>query len=301
MENQPDQQSSPYQQYSQYPQYPPPDPYAQAPSYPPQSPYPTPPAPSPYAPSPYPPQPGGSPYPPQSEQSTYPPQPYPAPGQPYPYGSPSGPNYQQPRKPKNYLWLIIVVVVLVVLVGGLAVAVAQSGKGNSGKNQTASATATSAPTQAGQQATAAPTTAPTTAPTQPSSTSGPHKIGDVVSIDNWQISVLNAKISHGGQYDTFQHAGDVYLEIDVVVTNQTGQSQNFSSLLSCTLKDSTGQSYNSTFASDAPSSPDGAVTNGGKLRGTVVYEVPATMHSFEFDVAPDSLNSSNVAVWNLNV
>jgi hypothetical protein len=189
------------------------------------------------------------------------------------------------------------VVVLVVLVGGLAVAVAQSGKGNGGKNQTASATATSVPTQAGQQA----TTAPTTAPTQSSSTSGPHKVGDVVSIDNWQISVLNAKISHGGPYDTFQHAGDVYLEIDVVVTNQTGQTQSFSSLLNFTLKDSTGQSYDSTFASDAPSSPDGTVTNGGKLRGTVVYEVPATMHSFEFDFTPNSLSSSDVAVWNLNV
>ena len=296
MENQPDQQSSPYSQYSQYPSYPPADPYGQAPSYPPppaQSPYPTP------AQAPYPSQPT---YPPV--QPTYPPQSYPAAGQPYPYGAPGGPNYQQPRKPKNYLWLIIVVAVLVVLVGALAVAVAQSGKGN-GSNQTVNATATSvpatnapatsAPTQAGQQST------PTSAPTQGSSSSGTHKLGDVVSIDNWQVSVISAKISHGGQYDTPQHAGDVYLEIDVSVVNQTGQSQTFSSLLNFTLKDSTGQKYDQAFVSDAPSSPDGTVPNGGKLRGTVVYEVPPTMHTFEFDVAPDSLNSSDVAVWNLSV
>lgn len=156
----------------------------------------------------------------------------------------------------------------------------------------AGTTPASAPTQA-------QTSQPTTAPT--SSSTGSHKIGDVVSIDNWLVTVNGVKTSSGGQYDPPQHAGDIFLEIDVSVTNQTGQSQTFSSLLSLTLKDSTGQKYNETFVSDAPSSPDGTVANGSKLRGTVTYEVPQTMHSFEFDVAPDSLTSTNVAVWNLTV
>ncbi len=295
MENQPDQQASPYSQYPPYSSYPPPDPYGQTPTYPPTQ------ASGPYSSQPgYPPTQASGPYSsqpgyPPVPQSAYPPPAYPAPGQTYPYGVPGAPDYQQPRKPKNYLWLIIVVVVLVVLVGGLAVAVAQSGKGNS-SNQTASATATSAPAQTTQ-------AAPTSAPTQPasSSSSGSHKVGDVVTIDNWQVSVLSARISHGGQYDTPQHAGDVYLEIDVSVVNQTGQSQTFSSLLSFTLKDSTGQKYDEAFVSDASSSPDGNVPSGGKLRGTVAYEVPPTMHSFEFDVAPDPITSSDVAVWNLSV
>jgi hypothetical protein len=293
MENQPGQQpSSPYSQYSPYPQYPSPtDPYAPAPPV------------DPYAPAqPQYPMPGQQPYPAPTQppyqvqpgQQTYPPQPYP--GQPYPYGAP-GPNYQQPPKRKNYLWLIIVAAVLVVVVFGIVFAAANNKGTTNGAQptaQTSGATATSAPTQAGQ---------PTTAPTQPSSssTSGSHKLGDVVTIDGWQVVVNSAKISHGGQYDTLQHAGDVFLEIDVAVTNQTGQSQTFSSLLDFTLKDSTGQTYDQTFVSDAPSSPDGTVANGSKLRGTVAYEVPATMHSFEFDVAPDSLNSSNVAIWNLSV
>jgi hypothetical protein len=298
MENQPGQQpSSPYSQYSPYPQYPSPtdpyaspppptDPYAQAPAQypmPGQQPYPTPTQP---------------PYQTQPGQQTYPPQPYP--GQPYPYGAP-GPNYPQPPRRKNYLWLIIVAAVLVVVVFGIVFASANSNKGSTGGTQAtaqtsgATATATSAPTQAGQQ--------PTATPTQPSSssTSGSHKLGDVVTIDNWQVVVNNAKISHGGQYDTVQHTGDVFLEIDVSVTNQTGKSQTFSSLLNFTLKDSTGQTYDQSFVSDAPSSPDGTVANGSKLRGTVVYEVPPTMHSFEFDVAPDSFNSSDVATWNLSV
>ena len=122
-----------------------------------------------------------------------------------------------------------------------------------------------------------------------------------MTIDNWQVVVNGAKVTHGGQYDTPQHAGDVYLEIDVSVTNQTGQSQTFSSDLGFTLKDSTGQKYIETITSDAPSSPDGTVSSGSKLRGTAVYEVPATMHAFEFDVAPDPFGTNDVAVWNLSV
>lgn len=92
----------------------------------------------------------------------------------------------------------------------------------------------------------------------------------------------------------------MYLEINVSVTNDTGQTQFFSSFESLTLKDSSGQAYHQTFASDAPDTPDGNVTAGSKLRGTVVYEVPASMHAFEFDVAPNPFRKT-IAVWDLSV
>lgn len=55
------------------------------------------------------------------------------------------------------------------------------------------------------------------------------------------------------------------------------------------------------FASDASSLPDGNVTAGGKLRGTVVYEVPASMHSFTFDVDLDPFGQNDVVIWNLSM
>jgi hypothetical protein len=115
------------------------------------------------------------------------------------------------------------------------------------------------------------------------------------------VTVNGAKTSKGGQYDTLDHAGDVFLEIDVTVVNNTGQTQTWSTLLDFTLKDSTGQTYNQTFVSDSPAPPDGKVPNGGKLRGTAPYEVPSTMHAFEFDVTPDSFNNNDVAIWNITV
>jgi hypothetical protein len=39
-------------------------------------------------------------------------------------------------------------------------------------------------------------------------------VGESVSIDSWLVTVNGAKTSKGGQYDTLDHAGDVFLEID---------------------------------------------------------------------------------------
>lgn len=236
---------------------------------------------------PYPQQPA-QPYPQQPGQPYQPQQPYP------PYGS-GYPNPQPPRKNQTMLWVILGAVAAVIIVGAIiAVAVSSNKPSTANINPTATAQTSSVPTQAGQ-----PT--PTTVPTQSSSSSsGAHKIGDVVTLDGWQVVVNGAKTSHGGEFDTPQHAGDIYLEIDASVTNQTGQNQTFSSLLSFTLKDSTGQKYDQSFVSDAPSPPDGNVQSNGKLRGTLVYEVPSTMKTFELDFSP-SLESNDLAVWNITV
>lgn len=248
----------------------------------------------------------GDAYPAYPQPSTqYPP--YPQTSQPYPQASqpyqqpPSYPPYgggypQPPRKNQTTLWIILGVVAAVIIVGAIiAVAVSSNNKPNTASsNPPATQQASGAPTQSGQQ--------PTSVPTQSSSSSssGAHNIGDVVTLDGWQVVVNSAKTSHGGQYDTPEHAGDIYLEIDASVTNQTGQNQTFSSLLSFTLKDSTGQKYDQSFVSDAPSAPDGNVQNNGKLRGTLVYEIPPTMKSFELDFSP-SLESNDLAVWNITV
>ena len=192
------------------------------------------------------------------------------------------------------LWVILGAVAAVIIVGAIiAVAVSSNKPSTANINPTATAQTSGVPTQAGQ---------PTSVPTQSSSSSssGAHKIGDVVTLDGWQVVVNGAKTSHGGEFDTPQHAGDIYLEIDASVTNQTGQNQTFSSLLSFTLKDSTGQKYDQSFVSDAPSPPDGNVQSNGKLRGTLVYEIPPTMKTFELDFSP-SLESNDLAVRNITV
>ena len=140
-----------------------------------------------------------------------------------------------------------------------------------------------------------PTSIPTTSPT------GTHHVGDTVVVDGWQVVVNGVKTSSGGTFDDLK-PGDIFLEIDVSVTNQTGQSQFFSDLEAFSLKDPTGQTYEQTFVSDAPAAPSGRVAAGDRLRGTVVYEVPATTHTFTLDATPTILSSNaHVAIWMLTV
>lgn len=201
---------------------------------------------------------------------------------------------QPPRKGRGWIWIIVSVVAVLIIIGAAVAAVAA----NSGKsNQQANATPTTQSGQAGQ-ATQPAQTQPTAAPTQPSSnTGGTHKIGDLVTLDGWQITVNNVKTSSGDEFNQ-PKPGDTFLLIDITAVNQTSQSQSFSSLLSFTLKDSTGQKYDETIDTNAPSSPDGNVAAGGKIRGTIAYDVPQTQHTFELDFTPD-ITSADVATWSL--
>lgn len=229
---------------------------------------------------------------------------YPAPARPYgaqnqpaypaspPSYPPEMPGAPAPlsRPPKNYPWLTIVVAMLLVVFFGVLFAAAVSKSNSAGGASSATAT----PVQ-----TSRPTGSPTRPPTSP--VPGAHKMFDVVNIDNWLVTVYATKLSVGGQYDTLQHPGDIFLEISVSIINETGRPQMFSGLLAFRLKDITGQTYNQTYVVDAGNPPDGTVANGGKLTGTIAYEVPKTMHTFEFAIAPNLSNLSKIAVWSLTV
>jgi len=65
------------------------------------------------------------------------------------------------------------------------------------------------------------------------------------------------------------------------------------------LKDSTGQAYNETIT-DIGKPLDGTVQTIDKLRGQMIYEVPADEHSFTFQFQ-DSTYYANVGTWNINI
>lgn len=230
---------------------------------------------------------------------------YPSPAR--PYGAPNGParpasppSYvpetpgspvARSRKPAGaYLWLTIVVAALLVVFFGVLFASAAGKESN--PPVAGSATATPVQTQTG---------SPTRPPTSPSPVPGTHKLFDVVNIDNWLITVYATRLSVGGQYDTLQHPGDIFLEVSVSVINETGRVQTFPGLLAFRLKDTTGQTYQQTYVVDAGNPPDGVVVNGGKITGTVAYEVPKTIHTFLFAIAPNPANLSKEAIWSLTV
>jgi hypothetical protein len=126
------------------------------------------------------------------------------------------------------------------------------------------------------------------------------KVGDPVKVGNdWSVTVNSVKADTGGQYSSLK-SGDVYLLVDVSMTNISNQEQTTSSIIDWTLKGTDGQKYDSSFFSGAPSAPDGKIEAGSPAKGTLSYEVPSSVKSFQLSFAP-SILSGGQTIWDLSV
>lgn len=124
------------------------------------------------------------------------------------------------------------------------------------------------------------------------------RIGQATVIGLWQVT-FNRATTSPGDHTFAPHAGKIFLIVDVTVQNDSSDPQIISSGLMFILKDSTGQAYNETLT-DIGKPLDGTVQAGDKLRGQMIYEVPATEHSFTFQFQ-DSTYYANVGTWNIRV
>lgn len=134
----------------------------------------------------------------------------------------------------------------------------------------------------------------------PAPTTQHFKVGQTVKVGNtWQLVINSVKTSQGDSMDQPQKSGDVFLLVDVSMTNISSQEQDASSLMMWNLRDNTGQQYTETITTFA-TAPDGKVEANSPLRGTLAYEVPASTHSFTLAFQSDLL-SNGQTVFDLNV
>lgn len=125
------------------------------------------------------------------------------------------------------------------------------------------------------------------------------KIGDQVKAgDLFLITINSVKTSAGGNYD-YPKAGNVFMVIDMTITNISSQQQTVSTALQMILKDATGQKYDDTFVSGY-NDPGGDLAPSDKVKGQMVYEVPKTQHTFTFIFEPDPFGSGQV-FWDLTI
>jgi hypothetical protein len=204
------------------------------------------------------------------------------PGQPYQQApAPIPPQKKKPSKVARGCGIVAGVVIVIIVIAVIASATSHNSTTTASTSNTTTVSATQAPT-----------TAPTSA------ASGTLSKGQSATVDGWKATVNNVSTTQGNSEIDSLKSGDTFLLVDVTVVNNTGSAQTFSSIISFSLKDSTGQTYNETIVSTAPSTPDGNVSNGSPLRGTVAYEVPSSMHSFTLTFTP-SLGSTDSATWSL--
>ena len=221
------------------------------------------------------------------QSGQYPPQqPYPQTSGQYPqapYQQPYGQVPQQPKK-KNRVARgcgitagVVIVIIIIVVIASASRGSGSANTNTSSSNNSSSSTSSTSPTQA-----------PATA----------HKVGDAVTLGGWGITVNSVTTSTDDPLSQLK-AGDAYLEIIVSLKNNTGSNQTFSSLLSFSLTDSTGQKYDQSLTSGA-TSPDGNVAAGNPLKGTLAYETPKTVRQFILTFTPD-ISSTDSATWNLSL
>ncbi len=126
------------------------------------------------------------------------------------------------------------------------------------------------------------------------------KVGDTVKVGTtWQAVVNSVKTDDGGQYSALK-SGDVYLLVDLSLTNLSNQEQSVSSELNFTLQDATGQKYNESIDSNAGATLDGKVEVGQPLRGIIAFEVPSSVKNFILHFSPD-ITSGGQTTWDLSV
>jgi hypothetical protein len=226
------------------------------------------------------------PMPLQQEWQSRPPM-YPTPQYQYPPQMP--PPQMAPQKPKSRrrLWLIIgVVVIVLIVIGSIA--------SNASKNSQPTTTTRPATTGQPPQPTTQPALQPTSPPTQANTIGQPVQVGDT-----WMVTVNSVKKSSGDDIST-PKAGNTFLVFNVTLKNTSSTKQDVSSILMFIVRDATGQQYNETITTFTKSPPDGTVSPGSLLRGELVYEVPASMHTFTFTFQSDFAGNVT-ADWNIKV
>ena len=125
------------------------------------------------------------------------------------------------------------------------------------------------------------------------------KVGQTVTVGNtWQIVVSNVRTDPGGQYDTLK-SGDTYLAIDMSFKNISSQEAQLFGTADWTLRDASGQSYDSSYDSNITAAePEGKVEAGDPAKGTLVYEVPASMKQFTLAFENNSFESGQT-IWDI--
>ncbi|GHO70861.1 hypothetical protein KSC_097530 [Ktedonobacter sp. SOSP1-52] len=278
--------------YPQYPQPPYQPPYqGSQPDYPPQAPY------APYPPQPDPQAPYSS-YSPQSGQhEPYPPYPQPEMQAPYsPYApQPGYPPYPQqpPKKSGLGKGLVIggVVLLLVLVACGVISAFAF-------RASNAITSATSTATTSSNNDTNTGSTPDTN---QSSGGSKHYTVGQTVKTgDTWEVTVNSVKTSNGEDY-LKPDDGNIFIIINVTTHNISAKEQIISSLLNFRLREADGTEAKSAFLSSSVSNPpDGKVATGDKIRGDLVYQVPANQKQFTFLFDNDIMESGQT-IWDINI
>lgn len=123
------------------------------------------------------------------------------------------------------------------------------------------------------------------------------QIGQPVNLGSWQVTALSAKNPYKSK-NAYQkpEAGSKYVTVDTQVVNNGDKPGTVSSVVCFKMRDSTGQEYTEQLLTGVPKPPDGEVAPGGKLRGTVSYQVPTSANGLLLVFSCDLFSSGSAEI-----
>ena len=139
-------------------------------------------------------------------------------------------------------------------------------------------------------------------PTATSGSSGGSKhfkIGDQVKVGDTYIVTINSFKTNPGDEFSKPKTGNQFVVVDATFKNVSSQEQELSTLLQCTLKDTTGQKYTETITLGV-TPPDGKLAAGDLVKGQIAYETPLAQHDFTFAFEEDFI-SGGQTIWDLHI
>ncbi len=198
------------------------------------------------------------------------------------------PPAQPPKKRGKGLWIGLAVLVAVLVLFGVIGSNASKSTPNTG-------TAINTPSTSGNSFT------PSTSSNTPAPTNQHFAVGQVVKVgDTWEVTINSVKTNTGSEFSRPQYSGNVFLLFSITVKNLSSQEQVVSSALNFSLLDASGQKYTETIDPSAGATLNGKVAANSPLKGSIVYEVPASTHQYRLAFEADIV-SSGQTIWDIHV
>ncbi|WP_337970210.1 DUF4352 domain-containing protein [Virgibacillus salexigens] len=120
-------------------------------------------------------------------------------------------------------------------------------------------------------------------------------IGDAVEFDGMKITLNEARIEPGGDFDEPQE--EQFVVVNLTAENNTEEEQTMSSIMNVELKDADGYAYTTTILTEGVKAQfDGSIEPGGKLRGEIPFDVPK---SDTYELHFSDPFKSGKAIWKI--
>lgn len=119
------------------------------------------------------------------------------------------------------------------------------------------------------------------------------QIGESVNFDGLKITLNEARIEKGGEFDTPEN--DQFVVVNLTAENTTDEEQVVSSIMNIELKDSDNYSYTTTILIEGIKGQfDGSIEAGGSLRGEIPFDVP---QSDDYELHFSDPFKTGKAIW----